>query len=97
MPSTQETIGIENSGNAVELDTKGHTIVDVYIRGDGTADYALDVKDRDGSYVQGVNSYTGASDYNDVQERGAKYVRVRCTSGTASASDEATISLFAGD
>ena len=98
MPSTQETIDIENSGNSVSLDTKGHTIVDVHIRGDSTADYAVDVKSRDGSYVEAVTSgYSGSADYDDVLERGAKYVRIRCTSGTGSAGDQATISLFAGD
>lgn len=98
MPSTQESIDIENSGNSVELNTKGHTIVDVSIRGDGTADYAVDIKSRDGSWVQGVTSgYSGSSDYDDVLERGAKYVRIRCTSGTATSGDSATILLFAGD
>ena len=97
MPSTQETIDIENSGNAVQLDTKGHTIVDLHIRGDGTAEYAVDVKSRDGSWVKGVTSgYSGSADY-DVLERGAKDVRIRCTSGTASANDTAEISLLAGD
>jgi len=98
VPSTQETIDIENSGNAAVLNTQGHTIVDVSIRGDSAADYAVDVKSRDGTWVQGVTSgYSGSAVYDDVLERGAKYVRIRCTAGTASAGDQATISLLAGD
>ena len=98
MPSRQESIDIENSGNSVVLDTLGHTIIDVHIRGDAAADYAVDVRSRDGAWVQGVTSgYSGSADYDDVLERGAKFVRVRCTSGTAGAGDAATISLFAGD
>lgn len=98
MPSVQTSIDIENSGGSIQLDTKGHVIVDLSIRGDAAADYAVDVKSRDGSWVQDVTAgYTGSADYDDVLERGAKYVRVRCTSGTATAGDSATISLFAGD
>jgi len=98
MPSTQQSIDIENSGNAVELDTLGHTIVDVSIRGDSTAEYAVDIKSRDGSWVEGVTSgYSGSADYDDVLERGAKLVRIRCTTGSGTGGDSATISLLTGD
>jgi len=97
MPSVQDSIDIENSGNSVQLDTKGHTITDLHVRSDGAADYALDVKDRDGTWVKNVVTYTGSANYDDVLERGARYVRLRCTTGTATAGDSATISLFSGD
>jgi len=97
VPSVQESINIETDGNSVVLDTKGHTTADVAIRGAAAADYALDVKSRDGSWVQDVATYTGSTDYDAVLERGAKYLRIRCTSGTATADDSATISLLAGD
>lgn len=97
MPSVQNTIDIETSGNSVELDTKGHTLVDLAIRGDAAADYAVDIKSRDGSWLQAIASYTGSADYDDVLERGAKYIRVRCTSGTGTGGNTATISLLAGD
>jgi hypothetical protein len=44
VPSTEETIDIETSGNAVALRVLGNNIVDVHVRGDAAADYAVDVR-----------------------------------------------------
>ncbi len=94
MPSTEETIDIEASGNAVALRLLGASIVDVHIRGDAAADYAVDVRRNKGDWIQDVRSgYSGSADYDDVLETGAEELRIRCTSGTGTA-DQATITLM---
>lgn len=94
---TAETIGIENSGNAVTIQLHGRTIVSMIIEGDGAADYAWDARKTGGSWKQDVGTtYTGSSNYDDVIETGAQEVRIRCTSGTGSGNDEADILLMSG-
>lgn len=96
MSTTEETIDIETSGNAVTLRLQGHTIVDVHIRGDAAADYAVDVRRKGGAWIQGVRSgYSGSADYDAVLETGADEIRIRCISGTASAGDLGKITLMA--
>ncbi len=96
MPTTEETIDIEASGATVDLRLLGANIVDVHIRGDGAADYAVDVRTNGGSWVQGVRSgYSGSADYDDVLESGAEELRIRCTSGTGTAGNSATVTLMA--
>lgn len=96
MPTTEETIDIETAGNAVALRLLANTIVDVYIRGDAAADYAVDVRRNGGDWIQDVRStYSGSANYDDVLETGAEELRIRCTSGTATAGDSATITLMA--
>jgi len=96
MPTTEETIDIEASGNTVALRLLDNNIVDVHIRGDATADYAIDVRTNGGTWIQGVRSgYSGSADYDDVLETGAVELRIRCTNGTATAGDSATITLMA--
>jgi hypothetical protein len=96
MPVTEETIDIETAGNAVALRLLGNTIVDVHVQGDATADYAVDVRRNGGDWIQDVRSgYSGSANYDDVLETGADELRVRCTSGTATANDSATITLMA--
>jgi hypothetical protein len=96
MPTTEDTIDIETSGNAVALRLLDNNIVDLHIRGDATADYAVDVRTNGGSWIQGVRSgYTGSADYDDVLETGAEEIRIRCTNGTGSSGDSATITLMA--
>jgi len=96
----EETIDIENSGNTVEVEMMGATLLSLAIRGDGAADYALDAKlksKRGTDWIKDVDTtYTGASDYDDTLRTAMPKVRVRCTSGTASAGDTATITLSAG-
>lgn len=94
--STEQTIDIETSGNAVALALNGHALVGVHIRGDAAADYAVDVKRRQGSWIQAVTAgYSGNADYDDVVEQPAHELRIRCTSGTAGSGDQATITLIA--
>ncbi|MFC6973646.1 hypothetical protein ACFQL1_01540 [Halomicroarcula sp. GCM10025709] len=96
MPTTEETIDIESAGNAVALRLLDNNIVDVHVRGDGTADYAVDVRKNGRDWIQGVRSgYSGSADYDDVLEFGADEIRLRCTSGTGTTDDEATITLMA--
>lgn len=96
MPTTEETIDIEAAGNAVALRLLDNNIVDVHVRGDAAADYAVDVRRNGGNWIQGVRSgYSGSADYDDVLETGADEIRIRCSSGTATAGDSATITLMA--
>ena len=96
MPSTEESIDIQNAGNAVALRLLGADTVDIHIRGDAAADYAVDVRRNGGDWIQNVRStYSGSADYDDVLETGADELRLRCTSGTATAGDTATVTLMA--
>jgi len=96
MPSTEETIDIETAGDGVVLRLLGATIAEINIRGDAAADYAVDVRKNGGDWLEGVRSgYSGSADYDDVIETGAEELRLRCTSGTATANDSATITLMA--
>lgn len=94
----EQTIDIETAGNSVVLRMHGATLFSLAIRGDGTAEYVLDAKlTRSDTWIQDVDStYSGASDYDDVIQTGMPYVRVRCTTGTATAGDTATVTLSAG-
>jgi len=94
--TTEKTIDIEGSGNAVTLRLLGNNIVDVHVRGDAAADYEIDVRRNGGSWIQGVRSgYSGSANYDDVLETGAEEIRLRCSSGTGTAGNEATITLMA--
>ncbi|WP_135806207.1 hypothetical protein [Halorussus marinus] len=96
MPTEEATIDIETAGNAVSLRLLGANIVDIHIRGDAAADYEVDVRQNGGDWIQGVRSgYSGSADYDDVVETGAEEIRVRCSSGTGTAGDMATITLLA--
>jgi len=96
MPTTEKTIDIETSGEVVSLDLLGHSIVSVHIQGDGAAEYEWDVRRNGGDWIQGVReAYTGSASYNDVVETGAEEVRLRCSSGTGGADDQATITIMA--
>lgn len=96
MPTIEEAIDIETAGNAVNLRLLDNNIVDLHIRGDAAADYEIDVRRNGGNWIQGVRSgYSGSADYDDVLETGADELRVRCSSGTGTAGDSATITLMA--
>jgi hypothetical protein len=95
--SANDTIDIENSGNAVSVKMAGATIVSLHIRGDGTAEYQWDAKPRGGNWIQDVaGEYTGSADYDDVLETGVEEVRIRCNTGTGTPDDTADIYLSAG-
>ncbi len=94
----EETIDIENSGGTVEVDMMGATLLSLAIRGDGTAEYVLDAKlTRGSNWIQDIAStYSGGSDYDDTLRTAMPKVRVRCTSGTGTPDDTATVTLSAG-
>ncbi|GAB6863209.1 hypothetical protein ACFR97_10245 [Haloplanus litoreus] len=94
--STEETLDIENTGSAASLLLKGATLIGIHVRGDATASYAIDVRKRGGSWIQDITSgYSGSANYDDVIEQPAHELRVRCSSGTANAGDQATVTLIA--
>jgi len=93
---SKETIDIETSGGGVTLTLTGRTIVSLAIRGDGTATYQVDARTRAGSWIQSVSSeYSGSADYDDVLETGVTEMRIRCSTGTGTGGDQATITLMA--
>lgn len=93
--TADETIGIDSAGNNVAVRTLDGSVVSLVIDGDATAEYEVDIRERGGTWKQGVGaSYTGASDYDDVRRTGADELRVRCSSGTSGSGDEATIGIF---
>lgn len=95
--TARETIDIENAGATVAIRMMGAELASLHIRGDATAEYQWDVRERHGSWIQNVGpEYTGAADYNDVIETGVEEVRIRCSTGTASADDQADVLLSAG-
>lgn len=94
---SDETIDIENAGNSVAIQMLGATVASIHIRGDAAASYQVDVKTRGGSWIQNVApEYSGSADYDDVVETGMQSLRVRCSSGTGGAGDQATITIGAG-
>jgi len=95
--AAEETIDIENAGKTVEILLQRSTVVSLHIRGDGTAEYEIDVKKRQGTWFENAGtSYNGSADYDDVFDTGAYAIRVRCVTGTGSANDSADILLTAG-
>ena len=92
----EETIDIENSGNDVSLRLQGKSIVSLAIRGDDTATYQVDARTRGGSWIQSVSSeYSGSADYDDALETGVSEMRIRCSTGTGTGGDQATVTLMA--
>lgn len=95
--TANETIDIENAGNAVSIQMGGATIVSLHIRGDATATYQWDARPRGGSWIQDVGTeHTGSSDYDEVFETGVEEVRIRCSTGSGGAGDQADVYLSAG-
>lgn len=95
---TETTIDIETAGGTAEVRMHGATILSLAIRGDAAADYVIDAKlSRSSNWISDVDAtYSANADYNDVIETGYPHIRVRCTTGTATAGDSATITLSAG-
>lgn len=93
----EKTIDIENAGNTVAVETLGGTLASLHISGDGAAEYQWDAKRRNGSWIQDIGpEYTGQSDYDDVVETVAYEIRIRCSSGTGTVDDTATITIMVG-
>lgn len=95
--SANETIDIENAGNAVSVEMMGATIASVHIRGDAAATYQWDARPRQGTWIENVGpEYTGSADYDDVFETGVEEIRLRCSTGTGGAGDTADVYISAG-
>lgn len=94
----KETIDIENAGATVEVKMMGSETLSLSVRGDAAAEYVLDARlDGEDSWTQDVDqTYSGSADYDDTVTTGYPEVRLRCTSGTATAGDSATVKLAAG-
>lgn len=93
----RETIDIENSGNGVEVETNGRTIVEVAIRGDAATAYEVQWREHpNAAWVSSPKTYSGSANYDDTIETGARDIRIECTSGTGTAGQSAEIILSAG-
>lgn len=96
----RQSIGIETSGNSVDVNVEGRDILEVAIRGDGTAEYRVDGReDPSQNWVQGTMGdpeYSGAADYDDTLRTAWNQLRIVCVTGTASAGDQAEVVLCAG-
>jgi len=91
---------ISGIGVILHLELEGRTHIELNIRGSAAADYALDVNrirdaDTEADWMQGVNTYTGATDYDDVLRTGAEILRLRVTTA-AGVGDTADVLLQAG-
>lgn len=94
---SRETIDIENAGATVSIRMMGAELASVHIRGDATAEYQWDVRNRHGDWIENASSeYTGSSDYDDTFETGVEEVRIRCSTGTSGTDDQADVLLSAG-
>lgn len=96
--TTEETIGIDASGNDVQILLAGRTVVSLDIAGDGAASYQIDGRASGGAWKKdvGPKTYSGSSDYSDVLNTGVEEMRIRCSNGTGGTDDEATILISAG-
>lgn len=95
---SREVIGIESGGQTVSCTVGGRQIIEMSIQGDGVATYVIDAREERGAeWIQDVGpTYSGSQDHLDTLETGWEQIRVRCTSGTGTAGDEATVVLCAG-
>lgn len=96
--SGTETVDIENAGGVVSLRHPGNAYYDISIDGDGVAEYVIEERARgkDSWRRADGRDFTGSSDYDITASSDRLWVRVRCTSGTGSADDQATIRISAG-
>ena len=94
---TRETIDIQTSGQTVSVNVEGRTTLEIAIRGDAAADYALEGRESpSAAWVRLPTTYAGSADYDDTQTVGWHQMQVVCTSGTATVDDTATVILCAG-
>lgn len=91
----EQDIDVENSGNTVSLEINARTEVRIEIDGESGNEFEFQVRRPGGSWITGVNSYTGSANYSDTRSEPAHEVRIKCTSGTSNANDTATITLIA--
>lgn len=94
MEETRDTLDIETAGDTVRLNMGRDEVLGVYVRGDGAADYALDVTDDpNGTWLQGAETFGAATTVDFGGFEGAQWVRLRVTTGTATAGDTADVLL----
>lgn len=95
--TNRDTLDIETTGDTLELALAGNDTLHVVIRGDGAADYQVDVTDDPANgWINGVESGSlegAVADYDETFTIAVPYVRIRVTSGTATAGDSADVLL----
>lgn len=89
--SARGTLDIETAGAELIIDTEEDHVLDLYIRGDAAADYALDVSDRRSQWVTDAQTFATVSSVNQTLTNCVRYVRLRVTTGTATAGQTATV------
>lgn len=94
----RKTIDIDVTGQSVEITLHGCTHLDIVIRGDGAADYEVDIRGDDPgeTWMQGVKTYSASADYNDSFQTGAAELRVRCSTASATSGHQADVLVSAG-
>ena len=90
------TADFDSTGESVVLDLENDNVLGIYIRGDASANYDIDVSNTPASkddWFEGAETLTGSADYNDGWFEGARYVRVKVQTGggTGGSSDTADI------
>lgn len=91
--SARRIVDIETPGEFVFLDTRHDSITDIYARGDGNAEYALDVSDRPSRWIEGAREYGPGAAVNETLRVGSRYVRLRVTAGSATPGHTADLLL----
>jgi len=95
--AVEETIGIETAGNSASLELQGRDTVTIHITEDAAADYVIDGRIRGGTWKQDLGpTYSGGGPHADTFDIAVEEIRVRCSTGTATAGDSATITVFGG-
>lgn len=89
--SARDTFDIETAGAELIIDTGEDHVLDLYIRGDGAADYSLDVSDRNSQWVADAQTFAAVTTVNQTLTNCVRYVRLRVTTGTATAGQTATV------
>lgn len=96
MHATPETIDIESAfgttGEAVILDLERDDVLDVLVNADASADFDLDRSNGDGNWFESTDSFSG-TEVAETLDVGSRFVRLKVSSGTATAGDTAEVLL----
>lgn len=93
MSETRETVDIETAGATVTLNLSRNSHLGIYVRGDSGTDYALDVSDEQGNWIQTVEDFAAVGEINYRGVEPARWVRLRVTAGTGVAGESADVFL----
>lgn len=100
--SARQTIPIDsghgNTGESLEfnLSASGEYVLGVYVVGDGSATYEIDVSDENGNYLEAVETITGSTaTYGGFEAADWVRVKVADGGGTGTSGDEADVLLTA--